>query len=136
MYPFHVITHRKLIQVLVCMMLIGLLLSIPYETYRTQQLRHDLHTAMMQLALKEHTYYVEHYTYTADISALNKIIHDLPYDLSLEKNMDYHHDFVIIAQYKYQKKIQDEEVLCPYITLNQAGRWCVRGHCAAQCWTE
>ena len=141
MYLLHAIEHKKWMIALVCMTLLGLALSVPYETYRTQQLRHELHHVMMQIALQEHEYYLNHYTYTDDLSVLNKarknlISDNFPYRIFLEKNMDYHHDFVIIAQYKDQKSIQQDGVLCPYLTLNQAGRWCVTGHCAAQCWTE
>ena len=141
MYSLHAIPHQKLMIVLVCITLLCLLLSFPYETQRAQQERHDLHIAMMKLALKQHTYYVDHYTYTHDISVFNEVtqgeeVSHTPYDVFLDKNMDYRHDFVIIAQYKNQKDTQKEEVLCPYITLNQAGRWCVKGQCAAKCWTE
>ena len=73
-----------------------------YHNYLQQELLHKLHVAMLEIANKEHFYYLDNYFYAQNIIDLNLSIVDLvgtdfPYSLSIKNTIDKYHDFVIVV---------------------------------------
>ena len=109
-----------------------------YHYFQVKSKRHSVKIALIDLATREHQFYLHHYFYAQSLSELGIkspfFSEDNRYKLSIEPQLENHHDFVIKAVAQKDSWINDS--LCEVMTLHHDGSWCAQGQCDSECWKD